>query len=78
MTQQVLGEGGLEATLEGPALYTALDVLAVRAKAWTTRNASKKSHQTLIDPDIAGECAEKTVREVGLTNFNLKFGIIWT
>ncbi|GMH35133.1 hypothetical protein BSKO_03001 [Bryopsis sp. KO-2023] len=59
---QVISEGGLEATLEAPALYTALDSLAGRAKAWATRRAAKLNPH--MDPEEVGAKMEASVRQI--------------
>lgn len=60
-----MSEGGLEATLEGPALCAGLDTLAERARAWTARQAARKAGSQQLSLKKTGAKADAFVRKVG-------------
>ncbi|KAK9803799.1 hypothetical protein WJX73_000160 [Symbiochloris irregularis] len=52
---QVVAEGGMDATMEAPALYAAIDALAARAGAWAERHQriQAPAHLRSSGPDAA-------------------------
>ncbi|GAB4820330.1 hypothetical protein N2152v2_007376 [Parachlorella kessleri] len=67
---QVTAEGGLDAALEAPNVYAAMDALAARARAWAERRVRLLAEQAgeggaaaLVAPEEAGRAAAMAVKQ---------------
>lgn len=79
MWLQVTAEGGVDAAMEAPYIYAALDALAARAAAWAEHRqrslisaAPQGAPASMLLPEAVGRQAAEVVRQVGTGLSSLK------